>query len=118
MSLNQGSSIGGTMTVADGVIADLIGYAALETFGVVGMASSNIHDGIVRMLPRRALRHGVAVEKGEEGLLIDLCVIILHGVNLVTVSKNLVDRVRFVVENYADQKVSDISVHIQGVRVP
>jgi len=110
--------MGGTLTVTDGVIADLIGYAALETFGVVGMAAPSIQDGLVKLLPARALRRGVIVEKGETGLLIDLYVIIEHGVNLTTVSKNLVDRVRFVIENYADQRISDISVHVQGVRVP
>ena len=117
MSIDAHTSIGGTLTVADGVISDLIGYAALETFGVVGMAAPSFQDGFVKLLPARVLRRGVTIEKGANGLLIGLYVIIEHGVNLMTVSKNLVDRVRFVVENYADQKIADISVHVQGIRV-
>ena len=118
MTMNPDTSIGGSLTVADGVISDLIGYAALETFGVVGMATPSFQDGFVKMLPARALRRGITVEKSPEGLLIDLYIIIEHGVNLMTVSKNLVDRVRFVVENYANQRIADISVHIQGIRIP
>ena len=117
MSKRTQNLIGGTLMVADSVISDLIGYAALETFGVVGMAAPSFQDGFVKLLPARALRRGVTMEKGEDGLLIHLYVIIEHGVNLMTVSKNLIDRVRFVIENYADQKIADIAVHVQGIRV-
>jgi uncharacterized alkaline shock family protein YloU len=106
------------LKVSDGVISDLIGYAALETFGVVGMAAPNLHDGIAKILPARALRRGVTFERAERGLLIDLYVVIEHGVSLTTVSQNLIDRVRFVVANYADQEIADIAVHVQGVHVP
>ncbi|MCL2756979.1 MAG: Asp23/Gls24 family envelope stress response protein [Coriobacteriia bacterium] len=117
MSLNTGTTVGGFLTITDGVIADLIGYAAFETFGVVGMAAPSFSDGFAKLLPARALRRGVTVEKDDAGLLIDLYIIIEHGVNLATVSQNLIDRVRFVIENYTNQKISNISVHVQGVRV-
>ena len=118
MSFESGTIMGGTLTVTEGVIADLIGYAALETFGIVGMAAPSFQDGIAKMLPARALRRGVTVKRDESGLVIDMFVIIEHGVNLMTVSQNLIDRVRFVIENYADQKISEVRVHVQGVRVP
>ena len=118
MHVNPGTTAGGTLTVTDGVIADLIGYAALETFGVVGMAAPSFQDGFVKMLPARALRRGVIVVKTDEGLAIDLYVVIEYGVNLTTVSKNLVDRVRFVMENYANQRIADVSVHVQSINVP
>jgi len=117
MSLNPSTSINGTLKVTEGVISDLVGYAALETFGVVGMVAPSFQDGFVKLLPARALRRGVTVEVSDEGLLIDLYVIIEHGVNLMTVSKNLIDRIRFVVENCADQKIADVSVHVQGINV-
>ena len=117
MSSQSGTSIAGTLTVLDGVISDLIGYAALETFGVVGMAAPSFQDGFVKMLPKRALRRGVVIKKTEDGLLVDLYIIVEHGVNLMTVSKNLTDRIHFVVENYADQKIADVSVHVQGIHV-
>ena len=117
MSLYPNTSVGGTLTVMDGVISDLIGYAALETFGVVGMAAPSLPDGFAKLLPARALRRGITVEKCEEGLLIDMYIIVEHGVSLTTVSQNLVDRVRFVVENYADQKIAGVSIHVQGIHV-
>ncbi|MCL1890543.1 MAG: Asp23/Gls24 family envelope stress response protein [Coriobacteriia bacterium] len=118
MTASSGRVTGGALTVTDGVIADLIGYAALETFGVVGMAAPSIQDGIAKLLPTRALRRGITAVKTDEGLLIDLYIIIEHGVSLTTVSQNLVDRVHFVIENLADQTIAGVSVHVQGVHVP
>jgi uncharacterized alkaline shock family protein YloU len=117
MFVHSNTSIGGTLTVLDGVISDLIGYAAMETFGVVGMAAPNFPDGFAKLLPARALRRGITVEQSSEGLLIDMYIILEHGVSLTTVSQNLADRVRFVVENYAEQKIADVSIHVQGVHV-
>jgi uncharacterized alkaline shock family protein YloU len=110
--------VGGTLTITDGVISDLIGYAALETFGVVGMAAPSLPDGIAKILPTRALWRGVTFAKTDAGLNVDMYVVVEYGVNLTTVAKNLVDRVRFVVENYTDLTIADISIHIQGVHIP
>ena len=43
--------IAGELTIAEDVIADLAGYAALESYGVVGMAAPTRSDGIAKLLP-------------------------------------------------------------------
>ncbi|MDR2108482.1 MAG: Asp23/Gls24 family envelope stress response protein [Coriobacteriales bacterium] len=111
------TAVPGTLRVADRVISDLIGYAALESYGIVGMAAPSLTDSVAKLLPVRALRRGVTVKRRAEGLLIDLYVVIEYGVNLPTVSKNLEDRVRFVMEKYAELPVAAISVHVQGIHV-
>ena len=112
---NVDSPVGGTLHVTDSVIADLVGYAALESYGVVGMAAPSLQDGIAKLLPARALHRGVTIRSDEEGINADLYVVIEYGVSLSTVSNNLADRVRFVLEVYAGLKVKDITVHVQGV---
>jgi uncharacterized alkaline shock family protein YloU len=109
--------IPGALHVADDVIADLIGYAALESYGVVGMAAPNVTDGIAKLLPARSLRRGVVIRTGQDGVLVDLYVILEQGNNLATISQNLIDRVRYVLEQDASLKVADITIHIQGVHV-
>lgn len=108
----------GKTTVTDEVVADLIGYAALESYGVVGMAAPNVADGIAKLLPTKALRRGVALHHGDNGFVVDLYIIIEYGMNLQTVSQNLSDRVRYVLENYAALDVDDIQIHVQGIHVP
>ncbi|MDR1088370.1 MAG: Asp23/Gls24 family envelope stress response protein [Coriobacteriales bacterium] len=109
------SPVGGTLKVTDNVITDLVGYAAMESYGVVGMAAPSLQDGIAKLLPARALSRGVTISKGEDGISANLYVIIEYGMNLSTVSNNLADRVRFILETYAGLKVHEVTVHVQGI---
>jgi uncharacterized alkaline shock family protein YloU len=97
------------------VITDLVGYAALESYGVVGMAAPSLQDGIAKLLPTRALSRGVTINKFDGGVNASLYVIIEQGMNLATVSKNLADSARFVLEHYANLRVGDVQVHVQGI---
>ena len=107
----------GSVNIANDVLADLAGYAALESYGVVGMASPSLRDGVAQMLPAQKLRRGVRVAATDDGVVADLYVIIEFGTNLAEVSHNLANRVRYVLTNTADVKVASVDVHIQGVKV-
>ena len=110
-------AVGGAVNIANDVLADLAGYASLESYGIVGMASPSLRDGVAQLLPAQKLRRGVRVSTTEDGVVIDLFVIIEHGTNLAEVSHNLANRVRYVLTNTADVKVADVDVHVQGVKV-
>lgn len=107
----------GTVHIANDVLADLAGYAALESYGVVGMASPSMADGVAQLLSREKLRRGVKISNTEEGVSVDLFVIVEHGVNLSEVSHNLAARVRYVLTDIADVKVDSVEVHVQGIKV-
>ncbi|NTU89094.1 MAG: Asp23/Gls24 family envelope stress response protein [Actinobacteria bacterium] len=107
----------GNLSITNEVIADLAGHAAMESYGVVGMTAPTLSDGIAKILPKQRLRRGIKVETAENGVKIDLYVVIEHGTNLTTVSKNLVDQVTFVLENYAQVPIDSIEVHVQDVKV-
>lgn len=117
MANDSVQGIPGTLSVANEVVADLAGYAALESYGVVGMAMPTVQDGIAKLLPAKRLRRGILVHSGEKGVSLELFVIIEHGTNLSTVSENLADRVRFVLAEYAQIPVEDVEVHVQGVKI-
>ena len=110
-------SVAGTVNIANDVLADLAGYASLESYGVVGMASPSLRDGVAQLLPAAKLRRGVKVKATDDGVLVDLFVVIEHGTNLAEVSHNLANRVRYVLTNTADVKVANVDVHVQGVKV-
>lgn len=107
----------GAVQIANDVLADLAGFAALECYGIVGMASPTLRDGVAQALSREKLRKGVRIANTDEGVRADLYVIIEHGTNLTEVSHNLANRVRYVLTNMADVRVSAVDVHVQGVRV-
>jgi len=115
MTQDSGNPIAGSLTIANNVIADLAGYAALESYGVVGMAMPTVSDGITKLLPTSRLRRGVLTEMTEAGAVIDMFVIIESGTNLSAVSQNLADSVRYTLEYYAQVRVADVRIHVQAI---
>ena len=109
--------IPGELNVANDVLADMVGYAALECYGVVGMTAPNPADGIAKILPTSRLRRGIHIESTEEGFNVDLYVVIEYGTNIGVVSKNLVDAVTYALKEYACVPIANIDVHVQGVKV-
>lgn len=115
------TKVNGTLTVSDDVLADLVGYAAKECYGVVGMsapAPSTVHEGIAGLLPASRLRRGITIEHGDDGRLsVALHVILEYGVNLSAVSRNLADGVRYVLKDVAQIDDADVVVHVDGMKV-
>jgi len=107
----------GCINIANDVLADLAGYAALESYGIVGMASPSLRDGVAQLLPAQKLRKGVKVVTNDGLVTVDLYVVVEFGTNIAEVSHNLRNRVGYVLRNTADVKVAEVDVHVQGIKV-
>ena len=111
------ANVPGEINIANDVLGDLAGYAALECYGIVGMASPSLRDGVAQLLSRDKLRKGVLITSDDDSVRVDLYVVIEHGTNLSEVSHNLVERVEYVLTEMADVKISTVDVHVQGIKV-
>lgn len=111
------TKIPGEVQIANEVLADMAGFTALECYGIVGMASPSMRDGVAQLLSRDKLRKGVQIKNNDNGVRVDLFVIIEHGTNLAEVSHNLSNRVSYVLTTIADVKVDTVDVHVQGIKV-
>lgn len=112
------NDIPGKLTVANDVIAEMAGYAALESYGVVGMADPNLRDGIAKLLPQSRLRKGIEIRKNEDGAICaDLYIVVEHGTNLAEVSRMLAEKVAYVLQDSAQLPVESVDVHVQGVKI-
>lgn len=107
----------GEIVVDNEVLAQYAGSAAVECFGVVGMASVNMKDGLVKLLRRESISHGVNVIIEENKLKIDLHIIVAYGVRISTVAENLIENVKYKVEEFAGMEVEKINVLVEGVRI-
>ena len=107
----------GKIIIDTDVIAKYAGSAAVECFGVVGMASINIKDGLWHLLKRDCLSHGVQVTIAENKLYIEMQIIAAYGVSIKAVTQNLISNVKYKVEEFTGMTVSDIVVRVEGVRV-
>lgn len=50
----------GKIVIESDVIATYAGSVAVECFGIVGMAAVNMKDGLVKLLKKDYLNHGIA----------------------------------------------------------
>ena len=109
--------IPGKLHVANDVLADMVGHAAMECYGVVGMVAPNAADGIAKILPASKLRRGITIDETEEGIHVDLYIVVEYGTNMAAVSRNLIDAVSFALKEQARVPVTGVEVHIQDVKV-
>jgi len=115
--------IPGLIQISNDVLADLSGYCALEVYGVVGMATPTLVEGVVQLLPAHKLRRGVRITANEpdaDGVTsidVDLYVVIEYGTNMAEVSRNLTERVRYVLTSQASVTIGRVDVHVLDVKV-
>lgn len=110
-------AVPGKLHVANDVLADMVGHAAMECYGVVGMVAPNAADGIAKILPPSRLRRGITLDVTDAGVRVDLYVVIEYGTNINAVSQNLVDSVTFVLKEQARVPIDAIEVHVVDVKV-
>lgn len=107
----------GNINIDDNVIATIAGISAMESYGIVGMSSKNATDGLFELLKMDNLAKGIKVYTKENAIIIDLHVILEYGVKISVVAENIIDRVKFSIEEQTGLKVEKINVHVQGIRV-
>lgn len=104
--------------VSDDALATVIGLAAHEVPGVVGMAPTSLGEGIRRILGVSQADEGVEIARsgdGREHADVELHVVVAYGVNIPVVAESVVQRVRYAARHYAGVEVDDVKVHVAGV---
>lgn len=107
----------GKVSIAREVISKIAGLAAMECYGLVGMSSSKVKDGIAHLLGWENLSKGVLVEIKEDEVKLELNIIVEYGTNIHEVANNIIERVNYTIKNKIGINVSSIDVNVQGVRV-
>ena len=99
------------------VIAKYAGITAVECFGIVGMAAVSMKDGLVKLLKKESLTHGINVDIEENHIILDFHVIVAYGVSISAVADNLIENVKYKVEEFTGMEVDKINIFVEGVRV-
>jgi len=108
----------GKIVIDSEVIATYAGSVAVECFGIVGMAAVNMKDGLVKLLKKDYLTHGInVIVNPDNKITIDFHVIISYGVSINTVSDNLISTVKYKVEEFTGMEIEKINIFVEGVRV-
>ncbi len=114
--VTQEQVVPGDIHIAPVAIAAIASRAALQSYGVVGMAAPNLASEVAAALSRDPHR-GVEVTVDNEEITVDLYVIIEYGTRIATVANSLINAVRYQVEKTVGAPVVQVNVHVQGLRV-
>ncbi len=112
----EGDATRGNISISDEAIGELVGHTCMRCYGVVGMASQGFQEGVAQLLGMDSLRKGVKVRRRGDEVTLNLYIIVEAGVNITEVARNLIDQVKYVLESTARLEVSEVEVHVQGVR--
>ena len=107
----------GEVTINSEVIAAFAGSVAVECFGFVGMAAVDARDGLVKLLKRDSMTHGISVRIEDNNISLGFHIIIAYGVSISAVADNLMESVKYKVEEFTGMPVEKINIFVEGVRV-
>ena len=107
----------GEINITESVFANIVGNVANNCYGVVGMAAKNARDGLVSLLKKDNYEKGVKVISTEGGIVIEMHIIVLYGVNLPAVTRSIAKEVKYNVEAMSGFKVKKVNIFIDGMKV-
>jgi len=106
----------GKIEISPTAIATLAAQAVLQSYGVVGMAPKDLADELMTALGDAAHR-GVQVRVEGDRIQIDLYVIIEYGTRISSVAHSIMNVVQYNVQRALGVQVTQVNVHVQGLRV-
>ena len=107
----------GQIVINPDVIAMYAGSVAVECFGIVGMAAISVKDGLVKLLRKDSLKHGINVKIEDNKIRLTFHVIVAYGVSIRTVADNLFSSVKYKLEAFTGLEISKMTLLVEGVRV-
>lgn len=115
-SQNRGAL--GRIEVSPQIIAFIAEEAALQCYGIVGLASRR-RQGIWTRAMLSAKKTGGVVVQVEDGerIKLDLYVVIEYGTRISEVARNVMSNVKFAVEQALGIPVAQVNVNVQGLHL-
>jgi len=106
----------GTIHISPRVIAAIAYQAVISSYGVVGLAPKNLVSGIAHAIAKDPTE-GIEVRHEENGIEIDLYIIVEYGTRITAVANSAANAVRYAVEKTVGLPVKAVNVHVRGLRI-
>jgi len=107
----------GKILINNEVVARIAGMAALDCYGIVGMAAKNIKDGLVQLLKMESLTKGIHLKITNSSIVLDLHIIVEYGTNIAAIAESIVSTVKYRVEENIGLPVAEVNIFVEDIRV-
>lgn len=115
LEMNQGHSSLGKVEIAPEVIEVIASIASSEVEGVASMRG-NFASGVVEKLGKKNHGKGVKVELTDDGIIVDVYVVMIFGVSIPKVAQNIQDNIRQALMTMTALEVDEVNIHVVGVQ--
>jgi uncharacterized alkaline shock family protein YloU len=106
----------GSIHVSPRAIATIAYQAALESYGVVGLAPKNLISNLTNVLVKDPTQ-GVEVNYDGEIIIINMYIVIEYGTRIKSVARSVANTVRYQVEKALGMPVNQVNIHVSGLRI-
>ncbi len=107
----------GSIEVSQEYFSYLIGHAVSSCYGVAGMVKSGTRQGLRSLFSRRTFAdEGIRVRSEGDKLVVDLHICVIYGMNIAEISKSIVNKVRYTVEEATGLAVKKVNVYVDGMK--
>jgi len=108
----------GGVSIDSEVIATIAGYAATNSYGVVGMAYRSKTDTVANLLKKENITKGIKVVISDDNIIsVDIHIIIEYGVNINVIGKSIIKNVKYQITHMTGLDVEQVNVYVEGFRV-
>ncbi|HET7522121.1 MAG TPA: Asp23/Gls24 family envelope stress response protein [Bacillales bacterium] len=108
----------GLIDISTDVLATIAGGAAIDCYGIVGMASQQqLRDGLTELLKKDNFSRGIVVRQEGEEIHIDMYIIVSYGTKISEVAHNVQTKVKYTLDQMIGLAVDSVNIYVQGVRV-
>lgn len=116
VTTTEGEAFGGSVNIAEDVVAAIVSLAAMEVEGVAYM-SGNVTKEIIGKLGIKNLSKGVVIGIEENMVSAEVSLVMRYGYGIPKTARAVQERVKSAVENMTGLGVERVNVHIVGVDI-
>lgn len=108
----------GKIELSEQYFSQLLGDVVPTCFGVAGMADSGFSQHIRSFFHKTKyyLDRGVNVVMENDGLVVELHIVVTYGVNISTVVESIVNKVRYTIEDATGLSVKEVNVFVDSMK--
>jgi uncharacterized alkaline shock family protein YloU len=107
----------GGINISESAIGSVAGKAAVECYGVVGLASKNaLREKIEEILKEDDYHRGVIIKKDKDQFIVDVYIVVAYGVKITEVVSEVQKKVKYVLEKTFEIPFRSVNVYVQALK--
>ena len=106
----------GKIEISNDVLSAIASFATAECYGIVGLGKRG-PNGLVELFKNEQTGKGIKIISNEDGIIVEIYIVIEYGVNIRTVVENIIQKIKYSIENLTGIRVKNVVVNVQSIKV-